>query len=43
MFYYINSKREYFGFEPQTYAAAKIEIFINENNLQDKTIIPIGL
>ncbi len=39
----IDSKREYIGFEPQTYAAAIIEIFINENNLEDKTIIPIGL
>ncbi len=39
----IDAKREYFGFEPQTYAAAIIEIFINENNLEDKTIIPIGL
>ena len=39
----INAKREYIGFEPQSYAAAIIEIFINENNLEDKTIIPIGL
>ena len=39
----IDAKREYIGFEPQTYAAAIIEIFINENNLKDKTIIPIGL
>ena len=39
----IDAKREYIGFEPQTYAAAIIEIFINENNLKDKKIIPIGL
>ncbi len=39
----IDNKREYIGFEPQSYAAAIIEIFINENKLKDKTIFPIGL
>ena len=39
----IDAEREYIGFEPQSYAAAIIEIFINENNLKGKTIFPIGL
>ena len=40
---FIDEKIEYFGFEPQPYAAAILEIFIQENNLKNKSVIPIGL
>lgn len=35
--------RPYVGFEPQAYACSVIEIFIIENKLKDKIVLPIGL
>lgn len=40
---FIDDKIKYVGFEPQPFAAAMIQIFINDNNLKDKIIFPIGL
>lgn len=40
---FIDEKIKYIGFEPQPYAASMIQIFINENNLKNKVIFPIGL
>jgi len=39
----IDPDRTYIGFEPQPYACSLIEIFIVDNGLKDKVVLPIGL